>query len=201
MLKDRVSAAGPFASPAASPPPRLPHPLILRFPMASQRLGWSPLDVASHDGHTEVVQALLNAGALVDLSEIEDGATALYIACQNGHLDVVRALLKHGASARKTKVGAVTDSQRLLSSSYPPPPAHTHIHIHAHTNLHSRHVDDASTLAETQRPLSSCTRELAPSNSAMESDPGEGSTKFLTFLLLPGGRRLALVHRMSKRPC
>ena len=53
---------------------------------------WEPLFIASYGGHVEVVQALLGAGAAVDLA-VNGGATPLFIASQGGHVEVVQALL------------------------------------------------------------------------------------------------------------
>ena len=58
--------------------------------------GVAPLLAACVYGHTEVVSALISAGAKVNLQE-KDGLSPLYVACQEGHTEVVRALLSRGA--------------------------------------------------------------------------------------------------------
>ncbi|WOX24991.1 ankyrin repeat domain-containing protein [Streptomyces solicathayae] len=55
-----------------------------------------PLCGAACGGHTEVVRALLAAGALADRQE-EFGFTAMAWAVRQGHTDTVQALLEHGA--------------------------------------------------------------------------------------------------------
>ncbi|MCZ0979286.1 ankyrin repeat domain-containing protein [Streptomyces diastatochromogenes] len=55
-----------------------------------------PLCGAACGGHTEVVRALLAAGAAADQEE-EFGFTALAWALRLGHADTARALLEHGA--------------------------------------------------------------------------------------------------------
>ncbi|KAJ9528680.1 hypothetical protein QJQ45_020575 [Haematococcus lacustris] len=54
------------------------------------------LHMASANGHLEIVQRLLAAGATPDLPNAE-GSSALHWACLNGHSEVVRALLDRGA--------------------------------------------------------------------------------------------------------
>ncbi len=61
--------------------------------------GWTPLLIASHNNHLEVVRELLARGAVVDAA-MNDGATPLFVASQNNHLEVVRELL---ARARRTR--------------------------------------------------------------------------------------------------
>ena len=60
--------------------------------------GFPPLLMAAFHGHTEVVDAVLDAPA-VDVQQISrlNGATALVLAAYGGHLEVVTRLLKAGA--------------------------------------------------------------------------------------------------------
>ena len=51
-----------------------------------------------HNGHHDVVNTLLKAGADTNLA-LKDGTTALLMAAQNGHHDVVNTLLKAGADS------------------------------------------------------------------------------------------------------
>jgi hypothetical protein len=55
------------------------------------------LQIASLQGQTSVIDALLNAGASV-FSRSKDNKTPLMYAAMNGHLDAVRILLMHGAN-------------------------------------------------------------------------------------------------------
>jgi ankyrin repeat protein len=54
--------------------------------------GHTPLHVAARDGHTEIVQTLLTAGADVNASEPVFGAVPLHKAVYNGHADITRIL-------------------------------------------------------------------------------------------------------------
>ncbi len=59
--------------------------------------GTPPLVYASCFGHKDVVQALLNAGAIVDIQD-RNQWTALMWAMTNRHKDIAKILLDHGAS-------------------------------------------------------------------------------------------------------
>ena len=54
------------------------------------------LNIASSNGHVEVVSCLLEQGAVVD-KKGRDGMTALSGSCGKGHLEVVELLLSRGA--------------------------------------------------------------------------------------------------------
>jgi ankyrin repeat protein len=61
-------------------------------------LGSTPLHFAAHRGLTEVVAALLDAGADVHVREAASGSTALHWAAEGGHVAIVESLLARGAS-------------------------------------------------------------------------------------------------------
>jgi ankyrin repeat protein len=67
------------------------------------------LILASQNGHLEVVQFLLDAGADVNV-ETNDGATALMVAAHNCHLEVVQALLAAGADVNARMLDGKTAS-------------------------------------------------------------------------------------------
>ena len=52
-------------------------------------VSWTPLLVACHRGHAEIVTKLLAANANVDQAD-NHGATPLIVACQKGHTEVAR---------------------------------------------------------------------------------------------------------------
>jgi ankyrin repeat protein len=58
-------------------------------------VGWTPLILASMEGHVGVVQWLLHQGMAVD-GGICDKRTALWFACREGPTPVVRLLLERG---------------------------------------------------------------------------------------------------------
>ena len=58
--------------------------------------GFTALMFASDNGHSEIVQLLLNAKATPDL-QTENGETALYLAAEKGYPDIVQLLLEYGA--------------------------------------------------------------------------------------------------------
>lgn len=55
--------------------------------------GWTPLHYAAFEGHIDVCEALLEAGAKIDETD-NDGKSAIMLAAQEGHTSLVERLLK-----------------------------------------------------------------------------------------------------------
>jgi len=72
--------------------------------------GITPLEWAARKGHTEVIKALLENKAEVNVSR-PTGTTPLYMAAQNGHTEVVKLLLDHKADVN------ASDTHRRLHAS------------------------------------------------------------------------------------
>ena len=51
-------------------------------------VGWTPLLIACHKGHTELVNTMLNNHARVDVFD-QDGRSALHLAADRGYLQVI----------------------------------------------------------------------------------------------------------------
>ncbi len=76
----------------------------------------TPLMLAAHQGHAEVVTALLEAGVPVD-ETLSDGQTALFVATQAGNTDVVSALLAGGADPNhQTNNGAIAANSAITNN-------------------------------------------------------------------------------------
>lgn len=69
-------------------------------------------------GHYEVVQTLLEYGAMIDTRD-KDGITAIMYACFNGHTSAVKTLLNHGADASFKNKAGKTALQLALTSGFP----------------------------------------------------------------------------------
>ncbi|XP_033736705.1 serine/threonine-protein phosphatase 6 regulatory ankyrin repeat subunit A-like isoform X2 [Pecten maximus] len=68
--------------------------------------GWSPLLVASEQGHLQIVKILLQNHARVDVFDEHHGKAALHLAAENGHHLVADVLLWHKAFVNaKSKLG------------------------------------------------------------------------------------------------
>ncbi|CAI8014407.1 Ankyrin repeat, SAM and basic leucine zipper domain-containing protein 1 [Geodia barretti] len=74
--------------------------------------------MASHFGHVEVVDKLLQHGATVDLQSELTGYTALMFACKGGHLDTVIGLMEHGADAKIRNVEGITASDVASANEF-----------------------------------------------------------------------------------
>ena len=71
--------------------------------------GWTPLHLAAFFGHPELANALLDAGAKVDIrSSNAMKNTPLHAAVAGGHVALVELLLKRGADANATQEGGWT---------------------------------------------------------------------------------------------
>jgi ankyrin repeat protein len=65
-------------------------------------VGQTPLHWASEKGHIEIVRALLEAGAGVDVRKYdEDGLSPISYACKGKHFEVFRALVEAGGDVNK----------------------------------------------------------------------------------------------------
>jgi hypothetical protein len=64
--------------------------------------GISPLHISAYNGHSKVIELLLDFGDECNKAEPVDGGTALYMAAQNGHFEAVKHLLAHKAKINKT---------------------------------------------------------------------------------------------------
>lgn len=65
---------------------------------ATNKLGWTPLLLASENGYEAVVRLLIEKGAEVNAID-EDRSTPLLLAPKNGHEAVVRLLIEKGTKA------------------------------------------------------------------------------------------------------
>lgn len=77
--------------------------LIKQDPKLAQALlnecnsdGWTPLHVASNEGHVEMIDIFAQFGACLDCTA-KNLRTPLHVACIRGNAQVLQALLKQGA--------------------------------------------------------------------------------------------------------
>ncbi|XP_063448382.1 uncharacterized protein LOC134727917 [Mytilus trossulus] len=69
--------------------------------------GASPMFLACQNGHTEVVQMLINNKADINKCR-NDGISSLFIACQEGHTEVVQMLINNKADINKCRNDGVS---------------------------------------------------------------------------------------------
>eukprot|EP00435_Cladocopium_sp_Y103_P016992 s2474_g4.t1 len=73
----------------------LQHP---RNPNVANRDGKTPMFRAAEQGHVQIMELLLEAGAKTDEPEFARGRTPLFAAARNDHLNAVRFLAENGAA-------------------------------------------------------------------------------------------------------
>ncbi|KAJ1476917.1 ankyrin repeat-containing domain protein [Baffinella frigidus] len=104
LLADSLQFTSPFAAVVAVAATALLL-LLARVDRHETKDGSTPLLLAAQNGHAEVVQLLLKAGA--DTSTMDtDGLTPLHFAVSNGHAAVVKLLLDAGADISGTDKNA-----------------------------------------------------------------------------------------------
>jgi hypothetical protein len=79
------------------------------------RDGYTPLAYAAEHGCMEMVELLINNGAVVDAAKDSTGWTPLLLASEQRHADIVSYLLAHGADVNvSTRIGHYTALNRAL---------------------------------------------------------------------------------------
>ena len=59
--------------------------------------GATPLNLAAHEGHSEIISVLIEAGADPNSRRL-DGSTSLHCAAQEGHMDAIKLLIRAKAN-------------------------------------------------------------------------------------------------------
>ncbi|XP_052256426.1 ankyrin-3-like [Dreissena polymorpha] len=80
--------------------------------------GWSPLLVASEQGHLEVVKILLNHHARVDVFDEAHGKAALHLAAESGHDKVADILLWRKAYVNAKSKSGITPLHLAAQNGY-----------------------------------------------------------------------------------
>jgi ankyrin repeat protein len=76
--------------------------------------GWTPLHAAAANGHTRMVETLIEQGADINAQDLA-GSTPLHLAAARGHTDTISILLGYGADAsiKNTRGQTADDVMRI----------------------------------------------------------------------------------------
>jgi ankyrin repeat protein len=121
--------------PQRAPAPKLPQVAgVDRAWVYTELVGYmgglTPMLLAAREGHTDVVTALLDAGADVNQVSAGDKTSPVLIATINGHYDLAKLLLDRGADPRIPSENGVTPLYAVLNcewaqkANYPQPRAY-----------------------------------------------------------------------------
>ena len=78
---------------------------------ALNKKGYAPLHYAAHRGHLNIVNALLKAGAEIDITSDSDYTALMYAASKNNH-HIIKVLLSHGAKNQFTGTNGESLAQK-----------------------------------------------------------------------------------------
>ncbi|CAE7349754.1 mask [Symbiodinium sp. CCMP2592] len=76
-------------------------------PNQADEHGWTPLIMAAHAGHGEVLRLLHRASANLETTT-PHRRTPFFVACQRGHVEAARVLCELGANKEKARTGGYT---------------------------------------------------------------------------------------------
>lgn len=78
--------------------------------------GDTPLFVAVHEQHLDIIQFLIDNGANVNNKNTKDGWTALHIACYLKDADIVKLLIQNSANVKATTLAGTTPLYSICKS-------------------------------------------------------------------------------------
>ncbi|CAB1455779.1 unnamed protein product [Pleuronectes platessa] len=161
--------------------------------------GWTPLHMASFEGHRQVCDALIEQGARCIESCIDqkgyDGRNSLRVAALEGHRDIVELLLSHGsdidykdADGRPTLYILALENQLAMTEYFLENGANveasdTEGRTALHVSCWQGHVEMVRLLINYHGDVNACDNEK---RSALQSAAWQGHTKVVQFLIESG---------------
>lgn len=153
--------------------------------------GWTPLILAAHAGHGEVLRLLHRASANLETTT-PHRRTPFFVACQRGHVEAARVLCELGANKEKARTGGYTPLLIACREGHAPvvkllcemraDKEHAAMHGWTPLLLAARHGHNAVTKVLQQAGVDTC-RSLPDGTTTIHFAAEHGNQELASFLV------------------
>ena len=119
-LNDRIESAQTLNNWLSSESEQSIHDWTIGMSWYTSGLHWTPLHSAAFNGHTQIIQIILDYFKKYNISidHLSVGLTALQLAVSQGHYEAVHLLISNGANVSVVSPSGITPFATALSNNY-----------------------------------------------------------------------------------